>query len=67
MEFNSFDDFWLPFLAGPTSTSTLAAAINQETGGALARELRDMILKTRPDGSFFLPARAWAVAGVVGH
>jgi SAM-dependent methyltransferase len=67
MEFSSFDDFWLPFLGGATSTSAFAAAINQETGGALARELRDMIPKTRTDGSFFIPARAWAVAGVVGH
>jgi SAM-dependent methyltransferase len=67
MEFSSFDDFWLPFLGGATSTSTFAAAINQETGGALARKLRNMIPKMRPDGSFVLPARAWAVAGIVDH
>ena len=67
MEFSSFDDFWAPFLGGATSTSTLAAAINEESGGALATELRNMIPKMRPDGSFVLPARAWAVAGIAGH
>jgi SAM-dependent methyltransferase len=66
MEFSSFDDFWVPFLGGATSTSTFAAAINRETGGALARELRNMIPKARPDGSFGLPARAWAAAGIAG-
>ena len=67
MEFRSFDDFWVPFLGGATATSTFAAATNQETGGALATELRNMIPKMRPDGSFVLPARAWAVAGISGH
>jgi hypothetical protein len=32
MEFSSFDDFWLPFLGGATSTSTFAATTNQKTG-----------------------------------
>jgi hypothetical protein len=67
MEFSSFYDFWLPFLGGATSTSTFAATINEETGGALATELRNMIPNKRPDGSFVLPARAWAVAGITGH
>jgi hypothetical protein len=67
MKFSSFDDFWVPFLGGATSTSTFAAAINQETGGALAREVRNMIPKMKPDGSFVLPARAWAVAGIASH
>jgi SAM-dependent methyltransferase len=67
MEFRSFDDFWLPFLGGPTSTTSFAATLNQQTGGALANKLRDSIPQFWPDGSFILPARAWAVAGVVGH
>ena len=48
-------------------SSAFAAAIHRETDGALTRELRDMIPKLRPAGSFVLPARAWAVAGIVGH
>ena len=67
MEFSSFDDFWLPFLGGATPMSSLVAAINRETAGALARGLGDMIADVQPDGSFRLPARAWTVAGIAGH
>jgi hypothetical protein len=65
MEFCSFDDLWLLFLGGPTSTTSFAASLNQRTGGALAKKFRDLIPPLRPDGSFVLPARAWAVAGKV--
>lgn len=64
-EFGSFDDFWLPFLAGATPTSEFAIALNRETGGELAHALRRIIPDVRPDGSFVLPARALAVAGIV--
>jgi ubiquinone/menaquinone biosynthesis C-methylase UbiE len=67
MRFGSFDDYWQPFLGGATPTSTFAAAINKETGGALARALRDKITDIQPDGSFSLPARAWAIAGTAAH
>ena len=67
MEFRCFDDFWLPFLGGPTSTTSFAATLNQQTGGALATKLRDIIPQFRPNGSFVLPARAWAVSGVAAH
>jgi ubiquinone/menaquinone biosynthesis C-methylase UbiE len=67
MTFGSFDDYWQPFLGGATPTSTFAAAINKETGGALVRTLRDKITDIQPDGSFALPARAWAVAGAAAH
>jgi hypothetical protein len=67
MEFTSFDDYWLPFLGGATPTSAFAAALNTETGGTLAGTLRDMIREVRPDGSFALPAVAWAIAGTAGQ
>ena len=66
MEFGSFDDYWRPFLGGATPTSLLAAALNTQTDGALATALREMIPDVRPDGSFALPALAWAVAGTAG-
>jgi hypothetical protein len=44
-------------------SARLAQLLDQQTGADLARELRSMILKVRSDGSFALPARAWAVAG----
>lgn len=64
LQFNSFEDYWLPFLGGATPTSTFAAMINRETGGAVARVLRDKIPNMQANGSFVLPARAWAVAGI---
>jgi SAM-dependent methyltransferase len=66
LNFTSFDDYWLPFLAGPTPTCQFAVAVNQQTGGELGNELRRIIPNVRPDGSFALPARALAVAGMVG-
>ena len=66
MKFSSFDDFWLPFLGGATPTSAFAAAINRETGGILAKALYDTIADVQPNGSFVLPARAWAVSGITG-
>jgi SAM-dependent methyltransferase len=67
MRFTSFEDYWQPFLGEATPTSALAAVIDRETDGALARALRDKIKYVEPDGSFTLPARAWAVKGVAGH
>jgi len=65
MCFASFDDYWRPFLGGATRTSRFAAAVDAETGGALARELAGRLPRLQPDGSFVLPARAWAVKGAV--
>jgi len=67
MEFGSFADFWLPFLGGATPTSRLAVTIDRETRGALAQQLAGMIADVQSDGSFVLPARAWAVAGTAAH
>jgi SAM-dependent methyltransferase len=65
MEFRSFDDYWLPFLGGATPSSAFAQMLERETGGALSRRLRASIPSGRADGSFTLPARAWAVRGKV--
>lgn len=64
MPFSSFDDYWQPFLAGATPTSAFAANLNRETDGQLERTVRTLIPGVQPDGSFVLPARALAVAGV---
>lgn len=64
-QFSSFDDYWRPFLGGSTPTSAFAAALDAETGGALVNELRVRLPGARPDGSFVLPARAWAIKGSV--
>lgn len=66
-EFSSFEDFWLPFLTEATPTSEFAMTVNRETCGELANTLRRIIPDVRSDGSFVLPARALAVAGVAGR
>ena len=64
MHYTSFEDYWRPFLGGATPMSAFASALNTQTRGGLARVLQDMIRSVmQPDGSFVLPARAWAVKG----
>lgn len=64
MRFSSFADYWQPFLAGATPTSAFAANLNRETDNQLERTVRALIPDVQVDGSFVLPARALAVAGV---
>ena len=65
MEFDSFEDFWLPFLGGATALCVFARDLNEETQGALAKRLRETLASAFGVGQIVLPARAWAVAGVV--
>jgi hypothetical protein len=65
MTFASFEDYWQPVLGRSTPTSAYVAKVNEETNGALERLLRKKISGAEPDGSFVLPARAFAVRGVV--
>ena len=64
MPFTSFDDYWQPFLAGSTPTSAFAANLNRKTDRRLEQTVRTLIPGVQSDGSFVLPARALAVAGV---
>lgn len=63
MHYTSFEDYWEPFLGGATPASAFAASINALTGGGLARVLREKLPAVQPDGSFVLPALAWAIKG----
>jgi ubiquinone/menaquinone biosynthesis C-methylase UbiE len=65
--FSSFDDYWQPFISGCTPLSTFAAAVDRETRGEIANILCRLIPNVQPDGSFILPARALAVAGITDH
>jgi ubiquinone/menaquinone biosynthesis C-methylase UbiE len=67
MEFASFEDFWLPFLGGATATSVFARNLNDATQGAVERRLRETLASVFGVGRFALPARAWAVAGIVAN
>jgi SAM-dependent methyltransferase len=65
LSFDSFDDYWRPFLGGQGPAGAYAAALPEARRIALETRLRERLLGTRRDGPFTLPARAWAVKGVV--
>lgn len=60
-EFRSFDDYWLPLLAGVGPTGAFVAGLNPEQRAAL----REALYRRLPDGPISLGARAWAVRGTV--
>lgn len=65
MNFNSFDDFWLPHLEGVGPAGVYIADLSEDGRIALRDGLRKRLLGDRADGPLTLRARAWAVRGVV--
>ena len=65
MEFASFEDYWTPFLSGVTPTSAYAGRLSEVERAAPKDRLRHRIMGSELDGSFTLPAQAWAVRGMV--
>lgn len=63
--FASFDDFWQPFLGGQGPAGAYAASLSPAGRAALEARLRARLRPEGQDGPFTLPARAWAVKGVV--
>jgi SAM-dependent methyltransferase len=67
MRFDSFEDFWEPFLGGNSPSGIYATGLARTQRDALSRALRQRILgESAADGAFTLAARAWAARGVVG-
>lgn len=62
-EYVDFDDFWRPFLSGSGPGGAYCASLDPERQAALRQECRRRL--GGPEGSFSLPARAWAVRGRV--
>ena len=65
LRFASFDDYWQPFLGGQGPAGAYASALAEEPRAALEARLRRRFLGGAADRPFTLPARAWAVKGVV--
>ena len=65
MRFQSFADYWDPFLLGQGSAGAYVRSIGADRRTALRDELRIRLHLSSDDSSFSLPARAWAVRGVV--
>jgi len=66
MRFESFDDFWTPFLGGQGPAPTYVATLSEAHRERLRDTLRTYIV-TRTDGAVELTARAWAVKGTVAR
>lgn len=60
--FPSFDDLWLPFLAGTGTAPSYVASLSDEAREFLKERLRSR-LPIQKNGSIELVARAWAVKG----
>lgn len=62
--FDSFDDYWTPFLGGTGSAPRYCMALDESARDRLRENLQGR-LPTGPDGEILLAARAWAVKGRV--
>lgn len=62
--FESFDDYWKPFLGGTGSGPKYCMSLDEKARDRLRDEIRGR-LPTGPDGEILLAARAWAVKGRV--
>ena len=65
-EFESFDDYWTPFLSGQGPAPGYVASLSPERQARL-REVVRKRLDVRSDGTIRLPARAWAASGLVSR
>ncbi len=65
MRFDSFEDYWRPFLLGQGPAGAYASSLDSTTLQRLRSELRRRLSVPREDVSFVLPARSWAVRGTV--
>jgi SAM-dependent methyltransferase len=67
MRFESFADFWEPFLLGQGPAGAYTRKLEGHQRQALREEVKRRLPIKAEDAPFSLPARAWAVRGVVGN
>jgi SAM-dependent methyltransferase len=64
--FESFDDYWQPFLGGQGSAPTYAMSLGEMDRARLREAIRER-LPIQSDGSISLIARAWAIRSTVAR
>lgn len=65
MDFKSFDDFWMPYLAGVDPAGAYVATLSEDRQSALRDLLHERLFADKPEEPFTLHAHAWAVCGTV--
>jgi len=63
MEFESFEDYWRPWLGGQGTVGAYVTSLSEEKRRRLEHHLRLAYLGGRPDGLRSFTAAAWAVRG----
>jgi SAM-dependent methyltransferase len=63
--FESFDDFWTPFLEKQGPAGAYVASLPAADRDALRLRLRGRLVGARPDAAIVMHARAWAVRGTI--
>lgn len=62
--FDSFEDYWAPFLGGVGSAPKYCVSLDEDLRNAIRDAVRDK-LPTGPDGEILLATRAWPIRGMV--
>jgi SAM-dependent methyltransferase len=65
MRFESFEDYWNPFLLGQGPAGAYVGGIDEGMRAALRDDLRGRLALFSDSAPFILPARAWGVRGSV--
>ena len=65
MQFQSFEDYWLPFLGGQGPASSYVQSLDDAHKTRLSEMLKER-LPVRQDGTISLVARAWAAKCAIG-
>jgi len=65
MRFESFTDYWEPFLLGQGPAGAYVRRLDRDRLQALRREVKSRLALSDEAKPFVLPARVWAVRGIV--
>lgn len=65
LRFDSFDDYWAPFLLGQGPAGAYVASLPPHDQEQLRERLHRRLFGTAPEHPFEIHARAWAVKGTV--
>ena len=65
MSFESFADYWEPFLLGQGPAGSYVRRLDREKLQALRSEVKRRLSLSAENAPFVLPARVWAVRGII--